>query len=213
MHPKDRGIILKIVLCTLTILIFSSTVFAGTSPQDKTQIQDQVILIANSVNNNDVDAILNILSKNARLELRNEIETNLRGKTIKFQQEINSYEDFGDNKVKVKGVFAAEGLNWNVKGFSNYFIFERVNGQWLLFDTNFHQKMSSKGMLTVMVIMFAIFIPLFLAFFGFWLWMLIDCIKKQFEDKVLWIILIAILGLLGAVLYFFLVKRKLKQKT
>ena len=55
---------------------------------------------------------------------------------------------------------------------------------------------------------FIIFPLVMLAFSIFWLWMLIDCIKRQFNDKVLWIILIVFLNLLGAILYYFIVKRK-----
>ena len=47
----------------------------------------------------------------------------------------------------------------------------------------------------------------------FWLWMLIDCIKRDFKDKILWIILIVLLHLLGAVLYYFIVKRPSSKKS
>ena len=42
----------------------------------------------------------------------------------------------------------------------------------------------------------------------FWLWMLIDCLKRDFKDKMLWVILLVFLNILGAILYFFFVKRK-----
>lgn len=41
----------------------------------------------------------------------------------------------------------------------------------------------------------------------FTLWMLIDCIKRDFDNKVLWVILILFLNVLGAILYYFMVKR------
>ncbi|MBI2133277.1 PLDc N-terminal domain-containing protein [Candidatus Woesearchaeota archaeon] len=44
--------------------------------------------------------------------------------------------------------------------------------------------------------------------FIFWLIMLIDCIKREFDQKALWIILILVLGIVGAILYYFMVKRK-----
>ena len=43
----------------------------------------------------------------------------------------------------------------------------------------------------------------------FWLWMLIDCLKRDFKkdsDKILWALAIFFLSLLGAALYFFMVK-------
>lgn len=51
-----------------------------------------------------------------------------------------------------------------------------------------------------------------LAFFGvgvlgtvFWIWMLIDCAKNERsgEDRVVWIIIIAVTHLVGAAIYFF----------
>jgi len=157
-----------------TTLISSSTIFAELSSSDKKQIQNQVALIANSVNNNDMDTILGILSKNARAGLKDEIETNLRGKTIKFQQSISSYEDLGDNKVKVKGRFATEGIGWSVRELSNYFIFERVNGRWLLLDTDFHQKMGADYVFEIVSNIFVIITPILILLGIFWLWMLID---------------------------------------
>ena len=41
----------------------------------------------------------------------------------------------------------------------------------------------------------------------FWIWILVDCIKREFSDKVLWILLIVLTGFLGAIIYYFVVKR------
>ena len=44
--------------------------------------------------------------------------------------------------------------------------------------------------------------------FVFWLWMLIDCLKRDFKkdiDKVIWILAIIFLHILGALLYYFIV--------
>lgn len=48
---------------------------------------------------------------------------------------------------------------------------------------------------------------------SFWLWMLVDCVTKE-EDKtqkIVWVIIIAVVGLIGAPLYFFI--RKLPRKS
>jgi len=50
-----------------------------------------------------------------------------------------------------------------------------------------------------------IFVIIILSFV-FWLWMLIDVIKNPIENKVLWIIVLIIGGLLGAIIYFAVVK-------
>jgi len=47
-----------------------------------------------------------------------------------------------------------------------------------------------------------------LLFFVFWVWMLVDCAKRNFDQKTLWIVLLLVLGWVGAIAYFFAVKRK-----
>ncbi len=60
---------------------------------------------------------------------------------------------------------------------------------------------------TFLGIMAALGIILFICF-AFWIWMLIDCLRRDFNDKVIWIVILLLTGILGAVLYYFLVKRK-----
>lgn len=51
--------------------------------------------------------------------------------------------------------------------------------------------------------------------FAFWIWMIIDCIKRDFKkdvEKVVWILVIVLLGFLGALIYFFVVKIHDKKK-
>ena len=50
-----------------------------------------------------------------------------------------------------------------------------------------------------------------LAAFGFWLWMLIDCCTRTFpgeSDKIMWILIIALLGVIGAAVYYFVGRPK-----
>ena len=48
----------------------------------------------------------------------------------------------------------------------------------------------------------------------FWLWMLIDCLKRDFKrdiDKVVWILVLIFLHILGAIVYYFVVKVPVKN--
>jgi len=55
-----------------------------------------------------------------------------------------------------------------------------------------------------------------LVFGVFYLWMLIDAIRRNNytgkDDKILWIVLFIFTGWLGAILYYFIIKRKLDNK-
>ena len=51
--------------------------------------------------------------------------------------------------------------------------------------------------------------------FAFWIWMIIDCAKRNFKkdiDKVVWLLVIVFLSLLGASIYYFAVKVNDKKK-
>ena len=55
--------------------------------------------------------------------------------------------------------------------------------------------------------------------FLFWLWMLVDCLKRDFKkdyEKIVWVLVMIFLHILGAVIYYFVVKveekRTVKEK-
>lgn len=48
-------------------------------------------------------------------------------------------------------------------------------------------------------------------FFIFWVMMLVHAIKNPIENKVLWLLLILLTGVIGAIVYYFAVKRGFKQ--
>ncbi len=65
------------------------------------------------------------------------------------------------------------------------------------------------------LIILIVLIPLVLTFFIFWLWMLIDCLKRPDDKfaigenhaKLIWVIVIIFTGFIGAIIYFFLIKK------
>ena len=63
--------------------------------------------------------------------------------------------------------------------------------------------MGVMGMMTVAAFFF--FCLLAAAAFVFWLWVLIDILKSEFEDanKIVWLLTVILLPLLGVVLYWF----------
>ena len=56
-------------------------------------------------------------------------------------------------------------------------------------------------------IMIAIIIGILL--FAFWIWMIIDCAKRSFKndiEKIVWIIVLVLLGWIGALVYYIVIK-------
>ncbi len=68
-------------------------------------------------------------------------------------------------------------------------------------------------------IILMLFIPVFVFVIVFWLWMLIDCLKRPDDKfafggnyaKIIWVLVIIFTGFIGALIYYFLIKREDKQ--
>jgi hypothetical protein len=61
------------------------------------------------------------------------------------------------------------------------------------------------------VVVFLIILAVAILSFVFWVAMLIDCLKKKFKndnDRIIWVLVIIFTGLLGATIYYFVVKKK-----
>ena len=57
--------------------------------------------------------------------------------------------------------------------------------------------------------MLIVFLVIGLIAFAFWIWMLIDAIKRpNLDNRALWIILMVLLSVIPSVIYYFVVKRK-----
>ncbi len=64
------------------------------------------------------------------------------------------------------------------------------------------QSSSSFGPIVMMIF----FLAIGLVVLAFWIWMLVDCIKNEpseGNDKVVWVLVIALAGWLGALIYLF----------
>ena len=58
-----------------------------------------------------------------------------------------------------------------------------------------------------------IFVLIVALLFVFWIWMLVDALmRKKFEDKLVWILVMIFLHFIGGLLYYFLVYKKLKKR-
>ncbi|MBI2665106.1 PLDc N-terminal domain-containing protein [Candidatus Woesearchaeota archaeon] len=64
-------------------------------------------------------------------------------------------------------------------------------------------------------ILWLICIAVMVALFVFWILMLVDVVKRNFpnnNDKLVWVLVIVLAGIIGALVYYFVVKRKDKKK-
>jgi len=65
------------------------------------------------------------------------------------------------------------------------------------------------GIILGVIVAFWILLVIILLFV-FWIWMIIDCAQRRFKrdtDKIVWILVIILLQIVGALIYYFVVKR------
>lgn len=74
---------------------------------------------------------------------------------------------------------------------------------------------SNLAIIFILAVLLVIFMPILLmpvlGILGtiFWIWMLIDCIKRRFRSdttKIIWVLVIVFTHFIGALIYFFFVK-------
>jgi len=70
------------------------------------------------------------------------------------------------------------------------------------------------GIALLVILIGIAIIALGIFLFVFWILMIIDCATRKFKDntdKVVWIIVIVFLHIIGAIIYYFVIKRKNKH--
>ena len=202
----------KIILFSLMVIFLSSLVFAEVAINERKEIKQKVDQIVNYANSGDFNKLSEVISPNVRDGLIDEIELQLAEKSINYEEVIiGSYKELPNEQIKSSGSYKVNGPNWKGSGALMFFIFEKSGSDLLLVDTNFHQIIFPSYIFKKIGSILLFVIPLLLVMGIFWIWMLIDCIKREFSgsnEKVVWILLIILTGILGAIIYFFVIKRR-----
>lgn len=71
------------------------------------------------------------------------------------------------------------------------------------------------GLLVLFIIFFWLFVFIaMILLFIFWIFMIVDVAKRQFKkenDKIAWILVVILAGYIGAIVYYFVIKREDKH--
>jgi NADH:ubiquinone oxidoreductase subunit 6 (subunit J) len=200
---------MKKIIIFLGAVLISFSANAEITLNDKVEITKVVFDLSETINAADWNYLTVLISPNASKEFQDGM-ISLVGKNIKFEQNITDFEELGDGKIKAKGRFAAEQVGTSISGLSDYFILEKVGGEWKIVDADFYKKLSTEYVFKfVIVIMIAVFVMV-IPMLAFWVWMLVDAIQRPIENKIPWIVILALLQFLAAIIYFFVVYRKRK---
>jgi len=66
----------------------------------------------------------------------------------------------------------------------------------------------------ILLFIFGLFFLLIIGSLALWIWMLVDCIKRKFkkeDEKIIWLLVIILVQVIGAIIYYFVIKRKDKK--
>ena len=69
------------------------------------------------------------------------------------------------------------------------------------------------GFVTIFLIIWVLIAAVAIVLSVFWIMMLIDCAKREFKDKVVWILIILFAGFIGAILYYYIIKKSKEKKS
>ena len=198
------------ILCVIFIFSFNF-VSAEIGAENEKQIWERLSFIVNSINDNsNVENIYNVISPNASENLIEEIKKNIEGQKLQYGIQLEDIEEISSEKVRldcnfvaIKNVGYIIHFTSRIDGLKTYFIFEKIDGEWYLLESDFAKKLDGKIFNFVFIS-----IPLI---FGFWIWMLVDVANKPIKRKTVWVLVIVFFNFIGAILYFIIVRRKYKK--
>lgn len=125
--------------------------------------------------------------------------------------------EVSDNSWKITGKYSIEsrGPNgeWSANGLSTFIDAQIQGDTYVVTDTDLHEAIAPLDF-SQFVSAIGIFglIGFFVAI-AFYIWMLVDVVKYQKEDRALWILVVLLGSILGALIYFFAERRKRVKKA
>lgn len=173
------------------------------TPEEKSLIAGKIKTFVSAINNNNYQEIASLVAPD-NPALVSAIQGKMES-VISYTLSYNIPKDFfEEKKVKIVGRYKEKGASHKASGFSTYFIFENKEDGWFIVDTDFAKPFS--------LFKFPFFAWLLFLMPFFWVWMLIDCVTHSVKNKAMWIILLIILNVIAAIIYFFVVKCRRKQE-
>lgn len=180
---------------------------------DAMKIQEVVESVETAVNETDAQRILDLMSKESDMDLKEDIVKSLYGKKLelKLQIESDTFVQLSEDKVKVEAKFNVSGIDYERKNEEAYFTFIQEGENWLIYDTNFHEKLREKSFFLSFFVYFFPISLIVLFLYGFWALMFYDLIKSPVRKKKVWIILFIVFQF-AAALAFWVYKKRNKER-
>ncbi|MBD3300302.1 MAG: hypothetical protein GF347_03040, partial [Candidatus Moranbacteria bacterium] len=179
---------MKTFLISVLVLLASASNFSLVEEQlvvseEAKKIQVLVKEVERAVNEADAQKMIDLTSREAANNLKENLVKALYGTRLEFKLEIDSdtFKAVNEEKVEVKGSFNVKGLDYEKKNVETFFVFGKDGEKWKIVDTDFHEKMREKNYLFLAL---KYFIPIFILstiLFGFWALILYDVVKEPLK--------------------------------
>jgi len=209
----------------LLLINFSFCVFAQElSDIDRNQISQNITNFIFALQNNDITEVQSFFDA-TNVKLLSEIKEKLsKIKISSYYLSEQSISGIGQGQVKVGGRVIARGEemggNWQVSGWPVYFVFNKTGERWLIVDTDFHKNVGLGDMESIAKKIFPFFtiigiigVLIGISLLSFWLWMLVNCSKRDFDGKRKWLVLLFFTNFIGAFFYYFLIKKDIQRSV
>ena len=206
---------MKKIFIFLVILLCSSLISGEILEADRNEIENQLKIIEGSLNKRDINSILNLIpdeeDKNEIRETLTEFfEENKETENINFQFGRIFIDELDSNHAFVDSRWSAKGKGWEIGSRVASYMFKKNDSSWEIASTDLHTDLLQVSRTNKQTR--KIERPIIIAIVLFWvfsLWMLYDIFtRKNIKNKWLWVVLIILFGLIGAIIYFFVERRR-----
>lgn len=209
----------------LLLFGFSFSVFAQElSDIDKGQVSQNITNFIFALQRNDIAEVQSFFDA-TNYKLLAEVKQKLGEiKITSYELSEQNISGIGQGRARVSGRVIARGEvlggNWQVNGWPVYFVFNKIGEKWLITDTDFHKNVGLGDMGSIIKKVFpslavlgmaGILIAVLLQVF--WLWMLVNCFGRDFDEKNKWLVILFFTNFIGAFFYYFLIKRRKVQQS
>lgn len=199
------------LILILSFFLFTSTVTAQSnlSTRDIAIIENKIQILVSAFNNKDKEIIYSSIFPSQKVLIKEVKEKIGEEMNVKVEYSLTNGKIFEmeNGDIKIMGKVFSSGKNWKVNGRKVFFIVRQIKDDWFVVDTDIHEKIGSEYITNVIKKVFLITIPILLVYCVLWIWMLVDCFKRDIKDKALWIFLLLIIPF-SCIYYLFAIKRK-----
>ncbi|MDD5750098.1 MAG: PLD nuclease N-terminal domain-containing protein [Candidatus Pacebacteria bacterium] len=218
---KKAIFIFSVFSATLLLFGFSFCVFAQElSDVDNNQISQNITNFIFALQRNDIAEAQSFFDT-TNYKLLAEVKEALNEiKIYSYDLSEQNISGIGQGQAKARGKVIARGEvlggNWQVNGWPVYFVFNKIGEKWLITDTDFHKSVGlgdTGSIMKTILPFFIIFVVAVVLLQVFWLWMLVNCFGRDFDEKNKWLVVLFFTNFIGAFFYYFLIKRRKVQQS